>query len=375
MSSLLRTVFGVQRAARAIRARNPHSLAVLRLYTTTMSIPKTMKAILVEKTGDYDVNQLKEVPTPAPSADKIIIKVEWGGVNYIDNYKRGGVYNLPLPLILGEESSGTIVALPTSEEVLNSEDYKLRDFRVGDRVACLASASYAEYVAGPWIKVWKLPSHVETKLGAVAPLQALTALTMVRESYEVKKGDWVLVHAAAGGVGLVLLQICKHLGANVIGIVSSFEKAALAKEYGAEHLIVTKDTKAMIDEVKTMTSGEGCHVIYDGVGKDTWEADFEMIRRKGTLATYGNASGVVPPFPPLKLGPKNIKVCRPTMGNYMATAEECAFYFKWLFDLTDQGVLKYQIHKEYPFTAEGVKQSQVDIQSRGTTGKLLIKIA
>ncbi|EJU02837.1 NADP-binding protein [Dacryopinax primogenitus] len=338
-----------------------------------MSLPKTTKAILVQKTGGPEVLALGEVATPTPSADKVLVKVEWAGVNYVDTYKRAGVYTLPLPLVLGEECSGTIVALPTSESVLNSEQYALRNFHVGDRVACTVSGSFAQYAAASWEKCWKLPVNVETKIGALCVLQGLTALTMIRETYTVKKGDYVLVHAAAGGVGLLLCQACSYLGAHVIGTVSTLAKAQLARENGAEHVIISKEQN-VIQEVMKLTDGKGCHVILDGIGKDTWEDDFEMIRRKGTIVTYGNASGVVPPFAPLKLAGKNIKVARPTLGNYIVTAEESAEYFSWLFELIDKGVLKFHVHDEYPFTADGVRKSQTDITSRGTTGKLVIKV-
>jgi len=320
------------------------------------------------------VLELGDIATPSPSADKIIIKVEWAGVNYIDTYKRAGIYTLPLPLVLGEECSGTIVALPTSESVIKSEQYALRGFQVGDRVACIASGSFAQYVGAAWEKCWKLPPHVETKIGALSVLQGLTALTMIRETYPVKKGDYVLVHAAAGGVGLLLCQACSHLGAHVIGTASTPAKAELAKQNGAEYVIVSKEQN-VVEEVNKLTDGQGCHVILDGIGKDTWEDDFEMIRRKGTIITYGNASGVVPPFAPLKLVPKNVKVARPALFGYIVTAEEAAEYFGWLFELIDQGVLRFHVHEEYPFTADGVRKAQIDITSRGTTGKLVIKVA
>ncbi|KZT58295.1 NAD(P)-binding protein [Calocera cornea HHB12733] len=339
-----------------------------------MSLPKTMKAIQIEKTGGPEVLQLSEVSSPTPSADKIIIKVEWAGVNYIDTYKRAGVYTLPLPLVLGEEFSGTIAALPTSDSVLKSEQYALRGFQVGDRVAGTASGSFAEYVAAPWDKCWKLPPHVATETGALSVLQGLTALTMIRETYPVKRGDYVLVHAAAGGVGLLLCQACSYLGAHVIGTVSTPAKAELAKQNGAEDVIISKEQN-VTEEVKKLTGGQGCHVIFDGIGKDTWEDDFEMIRRKGTIITYGNASGVVPPFAPLKLAGKNVKVARPTLTNYIATPEESAEYFEWLFQLIDKGVLKFHVHEKYPFTADGLRKAQTDITSRGTTGKLVIQVA
>ncbi|KZO94091.1 NAD(P)-binding protein [Calocera viscosa TUFC12733] len=338
-----------------------------------MSIPTTMKAIQIEKTGGPEVLELGDVAAPTPSPDKVIVKVEWAGVNYIDTYKRAGVYTLPLPLVLGEECSGTIAALPTSEAVLKSEQYALRGFQIGDRVACNASGAFAQYVAAPWDKCWKLPAHVQTKIGALSVLQGLTALTMIRETYPVQKGEYVLVHAAAGGVGLLLCQACSYLGAHVIGTVSTPLKAELAKQNGAEHVIISTEQN-VVKEVKKLTDGQGCHVILDGVGKDTWEDDFEMIRRKGTIITYGNASGVVPPFAPLKLSPKNVKVARPSLTNYIVTAEESAEYFGWLFELIDKGVLKFHVHEEYPFTADGVRKAQIDITSRGTTGKLVIKV-
>ncbi|KAG8683644.1 hypothetical protein FRC11_013260 [Ceratobasidium sp. 423] len=199
-------------------------------------------------------------------------------------------------------------------------------------------------------------------------------LTFVKEAYPIKKGDWVLIHAAAGGVGLLLVQLANQFGATVIGTTSSQAKADIAKKAGAAHII--NYTKSSVpDEVLRLTNGRGVEAIFDGVGASTWEGNFTSIRRKGTIASFGNASGVVPPFSVLKLGPKNIKVCRPVVNNYITEPAEFHEYATELFDLIKNGKLDFAVHAEYPFTTEGMRQTHTDITGRGTSGKLVVKIA
>lgn len=334
----------------------------------TASIPQTMKALRIQKQGGLDVLQIEDqVPVPKPATNEILLKTEWSGVNYIDTYQRSGLYKIDLPFILGNEPAGSVVAVGSD----------VKDIQVGDAVAAyVGGGGFAEYRNVPRSKAAKLPKGVSTKEAAAALLQGLTAWTLLKEAYPVQKGDHVLVHAAAGGVGLLLCQMAKHLGAVVIGTTSTEEKAKLAKENGADHVVIyTQEREKLADKVLELTGGKGCEGIYDGVGKDTWEDDFKMIARKGTIVTFGNASGAIDPFPPLKLVAKNVKVTRPTVGNYIYTQEEFDRYTSELWDLVAKKVVKLQIHGDYEFSAEGIKKAQEDITGRGTTGKLLIKIA
>lgn len=337
------------------------------------SVPKTSKAIQYVAQGGPEVIEEAEVETAVPKADEILVKIEWAGVNFVDTYKRSGLYPIPLPFTAGEEAAGTIISLPTSTEVLESEDYKKRNYKVGAKVLVYYGGAFREYTAAPWHRVVVLPGSVPTKLAAAGLLQGLTALTALREAYTVQKGDWILVHAVAGGLGLQFTQIAKKIGAHVIGTTSTAEKAEVAKKHGADHvLLYTKGP--IIDDVLKITNGVGVQAVFDGVGKDTWEDNFALIARKGTIVSIGNASGAVPPFAPLKLVAKNVKVVRPTLNNYILTPEEFRRYADEYFQFLADG-LKVEIHKVYPFTADGVRQAQIDITGRGTIGKLLVNVA
>ncbi|KAH7338609.1 NAD-P-binding protein [Rhizoctonia solani] len=336
-------------------------------------VPSSMKAARVGKQGGLEEIQVTDIPVPTPKPDEILIKVEWAGVNFIDTYFRGGVYPRQVPFTLGQEAAGTIVTLPTASEVLNSDDYKVRGFKEGVRVVAYAGGSFAEYVAVSWKDVQLIPDGLSTPQAAASLAQGLTALTFVKEAYPVKKGDWVLIHAAAGGAGLLFTQLASQLGATIIGTTSSPAKAEIAKKAGAAYVINYTET-TVSSEVLKLTNGRGVEAIFDGVGASTWEDDFVSIRRKGTIVSYGNASGVVPPFSVLKLGAKNVKVCRPVVGNYLTEPSEFHQYSLELLDLIKSGKLNIAIHAEYPFTTEGIRQSQIDITGRGTSGKLLIKV-
>ncbi|CAE7168832.1 unnamed protein product [Rhizoctonia solani] len=336
------------------------------------SIPKTMRAAQVKRQGGIEELEVVEVPVPTPKPEEVVIKTEWAGVNFIDTYFRGGVYPRETPFTLGQEAAGTIAALPSSSSVLDSDEYKRRGFKEGAKVAALVSGGFAEYVAVPWTHVQVLPEGADTRQGAVSLLQGLTALTFVKEAYPIQKGDWILVHAAAGGVGLLLLA--SQFGATVIGTTSSQEKAEIAKKAGAAHIINYTES-SVPDEVLKLTNGRGVEAIFDGVGATTWEGNFTSIRRKGTIVSFGNASGVVPNFSVLKLGAKNIKVCRPVVNNYITEASEFHHYASELFDIVKSGKLACAVHGEYPFTTEGMRQTHKDITGRGTSGKLVVKIA
>ncbi|GAA6061498.1 hypothetical protein JCM10212_000202 [Sporobolomyces blumeae] len=336
------------------------------------SLPTQMRACQISEQGELDVIQVKQVDVPQPAKGQVLIKVEYAGVNFIDTYQRGGIYKLPMPWTLGNECAGEVVAVGEGTEA----------FKVGDRVAAYTpGGSFAEYTLSPIKQTCKLPEGVSTKDAATIILQGLTALTFVREAHEVKKGQWILVQAAAGGLGRLLCQLCSHYGANVIGTTSTAEKAEIAKASGAQHVFLYGPGKEqeIVDQVYALTGGEGIErgvdCVFDGVGKDTFEMDFDLLRRKGTLVTLGNASGPVPPFAPLKLGPKNLKLCRPVLNQYVYTQEEFTRYSSELFEIVKLGHLDLAVHGEYDLSTEGIKQAQMDIMGRKTSGKLLIKVA
>ncbi|WWD15729.1 hypothetical protein CI109_100151 [Kwoniella shandongensis] len=332
--------------------------------SSQIQVPKTMKAIQVDKPGGPEVNVLREIPVPTPKEDEVLVKVQWTGVNYIDNYFRQGLYPKEFPYTVGGDAVGTLVSTPSNSK-----------YKAGQRIFTTAGSSFAEYLVAPTSRIAVLPDDIDARDGVSMGTQALTALYLLKESYEVKKGDWILVRAAAGGVGLILIQIAKYLGVNVIGTVSTPDKAELAKQYGADHVVLTTTPSAdNVAEINKL-SGGGVHAVYDGVGKDTWEENFELIRRKGTIVTYGNASGPVPSFAPLKLSPKSLKVTRPSLFSVISTAEEYEWYTTELVKIVRDGKIKFAVHKEYELTAEDVAQAQKDIASRGTTGKLLVHVS
>ncbi|CDO73434.1 hypothetical protein BN946_scf185013.g69 [Trametes cinnabarina] len=368
-----------------------------------MSLPETVEAIAIDKTGDIDVLEKKKVPFPPHSPSNIVIQVRsatvvlrialifafeqvaYGGVNFIDTYYRKGLYPIKsFPQILGMEASGTIVSLPTDSAVLNDDEYKKRGFKPWVfrlTLTCIPSVPqnalgvHAEFASVPWSKVFPVPDNVSLLTAAAATLQGLTAVTFLEEAYKVKPGDVVLIYTVAGGLGLLMAQLAKHAGATVIGTTSTEEKAAVARQHGADHVIIyTKEN--VVDRVLELTNGEGVHVVYDGVGKDTFLDNFKLTRRKGTIVSVGNASGAVEPIAPLKLVEKNLALLRPTMANYIYTPEEARYYGEKLFGYISSGVLKINIHKQYPFTTQGARDAHRDLTTKGgrTIGKLVYTI-
>jgi len=339
-----------------------------------MSLPPSVEAITIAKNGGLEVIEKIHLPFPEVNPGDVVIKVEYCGVNFIDTYYREGLYKYQtFPGILGKETSGTIISLPTEESVLNNEAYKNRGFKVGGKVAADYLGTHATYISVPWKVVYPVPDAISTQVAAAALLQGLTAITFFEEAYKVKKGDTILVHTVAGGLGLLFAQLGRRVGATVIGTTSTATKAELARKNGANHVILYR-TEDTVKRVLEITNGEGVDAIFDGVGKDTFDNNFKIIKRKGTIVSVGNASGAVEPFSLFRLVEKNIKLLRPTMTNYVFTAEEGAHYGKLLFELVEKGELEIKIFKEYPFTAEGVKEAQSDLTGGKTTGKLIIKV-
>ncbi|TDL20891.1 NAD-binding protein [Rickenella mellea] len=340
-----------------------------------MSLPSTIKAVVAPKYGDIDVMELTTLPFPQPAPNEVLIKVLYAGVNFIDTYQRAGIYPAKaFPVRLGMEGAGVLVKAPTDAAVRGDAEYKKRGFTDGAHVVFRQPGAFSEYVTAPWDKVHVLPPSISPLTGAASFLQGLTAVTFLTESYAVQRGDTILIHTIAGGLGLLLLQIAKARGVTVIGTTSTKEKAELAKGHGADYVILYK-VENTAERVLEITNGEGVHAVFDGVGKDTFDDNFKLVRRKGTIVSFGNASGVVPPFPLLKLTEKNVKILRPTVINYVATPAESERYANELFQLIEKGTTKINVHKAYPFSGEGVQQAQRDLTGGHTTGKLVVHVA
>ncbi|WPB03087.1 uncharacterized protein RHO25_007724 [Cercospora beticola] len=326
------------------------------------SVPSTMKGVIINKTGGPEVLEYKtDLPVPQPKDGQILIKNDYIGINFIDTYFRSGLYPAPsFPYTLGREAEGTVVSTGTGE---------LHGFQEGDKVVWMDVGAYAEYSVIPAGKAVKVPSDMEPKIGAAALLQGLTALTLIREAHPVKKGDWVLVHAAAGGTGLWLTQLLKSVGANIIGTASTPEKVELAKKAGATHMInySHEDVKSKVNE---LTNGQGVIAVFDGVGKDTFDLSLDILARKGSLMSFGNASGAVPPVTIARLSAKNLKLLRPALFGYLVTREEFEHYTKELFNFVLKDKLDVRIHEVYPLSQ--VAKAHEDLQGRKTTGKLLL---
>lgn len=259
----------------------------LQTQSRKMSLPTSMKAILVDQTGGPEVLQFKtDHPVPVPQNGQLLIHNSISGINYIDTYFRTGLYPAPKPEVLGREGVGTVVALGSG----------VSNFQVGDRVAWLGTAGYAEYSAVPAAKTIKVPDGIGDEQLMASFLSGLTVLTLVKETYAVQKGDWVLVHAAAGGAGFLMTQVLKSIGAKVIGTAGGPGKTGMVKDLGAD-VVIDYRSEDWVQRVKEVTGGRGVDVVYDSVGKDTWEGGLEVIKRKGTIVWFGNASGPVPPLP------------------------------------------------------------------------------
>jgi NADPH2:quinone reductase len=262
--------------------------------------------------------------------------------------------------MLGRESEGTIVATGPGETF---------NLQTGDRVVCLSASTYAEYTAAPASSSTKIPDSIPPKIAAGALLQGLTALTLIREAHAVKKGDWVLVHAAAGGTGLWLCQLLKAVGARTIGTASTAEKVELASKAGAEEVInySHEDVKKRVD---ALTDGKGVIAVFDGVGKSTFDLSLDCVARKGSLISFGNASGAVPPLAIARLSAKNVRLMRPTLFNFLVTREEFEGYTQELFDFIVKDKMDVRIHETYALS--DVARAHGDLEGRRTTGKLLL---
>lgn len=319
-----------------------------------------MLAIQFSRTGGPEVLEAVEVDVPSPAAGQILVRHAAVGLNYIDTYHRSGLYPLKLPSGIGLEAAGTVEAV--GEGVTR--------FKIGDRVAYNGTmGAYAEAAVVPADRAVKVPDGVSLETAAAALLKGMTAEFLVRRCFHVKHGDTVLVHAAAGGVGQILVQWCKSLGATVIATVGSETKAAIARDLGADHVIdySHEDVAAKVAE---LTGGQGVAVVYDGVGKDTWTASLKSLARRGVMVTFGNASGPVPPFAPLELSAKSLSVTRPRLFDYIATTEELDESAEALFAVLGSGAVKIDVGQTFPLSE--ARAAHEALEGRRTTGATLL---
>jgi NADPH2:quinone reductase len=320
-----------------------------------------MKVVRVHKYGGPEVLTLEEIPVPEPKAGEARVKIAAIGVNYIDIYQRTGLYPLQTPFTLGMEGAGVVDAIGEG----------VTEVKKGDRVAyAMILGSYAEYAIVPASKLAPLPSNLDAKSGAALMLQGMTAHYLAHSTCPLTKDDTALIHAAAGGVGLLLVQIAKQRGALVIGTVSTEAKAQLASDAGADHVILYTQTD-FLAEVKRITDGKGVHVVYDSVGQTTFDKGLDCLRPRGTMVLFGQSSGPVAPFDPGKLAAKgSLFLTRPTLAHYTLARAELLQRAGDLFNWTASGELKLRIEETFPLAEAAEAHRQ--LAGRQTTGKLIL---
>jgi NADPH2:quinone reductase len=320
-----------------------------------------MKAIKVEEYGGPEKLIYRDVDRPESKSGEALVRIEAIGVNYIDIYHRTGLYPLPLPFTPGSEASGMVEAVGEG----------VNEIQVGDRVAyAMSLGSYAEYASIPAARLVKVPEGVDAETAAAAMLQGMTAHYLVTSTYLLKSGDNALVHAAAGGVGLLLIQMAKRIGARVFGTVSTEEKARLAREAGADEVIIYT-AQDFQEGIKRATEGRGVHVVYDSVGKTTFLKSLDSLAPRGLLALFGQSSGPVPPFDAALLAQKgSLFLTRPSLAHYTATREELLWRAGEVFKWIAAGQLKLRIGKRFPLAEAAEAHRQ--LEGRATTGKVLL---
>lgn len=323
----------------------------------------TMRAVRVHEPGGAGAMRVEDVPVPRPGAGEALVRLEAAGVNFIDVYKRTGLYTIPLPATLGEEGAGTVAAVGAG----------VAEVREGDRVAWAGVlGAYAEYAVVPAAKLVPLPDGVGAAQGAAVMLQGLTAHYLATSTYPLREGDRCLVHAAAGGVGLLLVQIARRRGAFVIGTAGSDDKAELARAAGADEVIVyTRDD--FVAETRRLTGGRGLQVVYDSVGRTTFLPGLELLAPRGTMVLFGQSSGPVAPVDPQLLNQKgSLFLTRPTLAHYVATREELLGRAGELFAWIAAGELSVRVGAEYPL--EDAAEAHRALEGRRTTGKVLLRV-
>lgn len=323
-----------------------------------------VKAMRMHKVGGPEVLTWEDVDVPAPKQGEALIRHTAVGLNYIDTYHRSGLYPVPMPAIIGSEGAGVVEAVgPGVTEVA-----------VGDRVAYgnAPIGSYCEKRVLPAHRLLKLPAAIGDQQAASMMLKGMTAQYLIRRTYRVKAGETVLVHAAAGGVGLIMCQWLKHLGATVIGTAGDKAKAELARKHGADHVILYRE-EDFAAKVKEITGGKLLPVVFDGVGKDTWDKSLDCLQPRGLMVSYGNASGAVPP---INIGILNTKgslfLTRPSLNGYVAKRDELVETANDLFDVVAKGAVKIEINQSYPL--KEAAQAHRDLEARKTTGSTVFTL-
>lgn len=317
--------------------------------------------IRIQQNGGPEQMLWEEVAVGEPGPGEVRVRNTAVGLNFIDTYHRSGLYPMPLPLVLGSEGAGVVEAVGP----------KVKEFKVGDRVAYAQPiGAYAEVLIRPVARLVKIPAGIKDETAAAMMLKGMTAWYLCRRTYRVKKGDTIVVHAAAGGVGQILCQWAKHLGATVIGTVGSDEKVALAKKVGCKHVVVMSREK-LSERVKAITKGKGVPVVYDGVGKDTFMESLDCLAPCGLMASFGNASGAVPPVNIGVLAQKgSLFLTRPTLVNYTSSREDLLTAARELFAVVKKGAVKITINQRYPLREAA--QAHRDLESRKTTGSTVL---
>ena len=319
-----------------------------------------MLAIQAARTGGPEVLEAVDLPVPSPGLGQILVRHQAVGLNFIDTYHRSGLYPMTMPAVLGLEAAGIVEALGDG----------VTRFKAGDRVAYNGTlGAYAEAAVVPADRAVKVPDAVSLETAAAVLLKGMTAEFLVRRCHRVEPGTSVLVHAAAGGVGSILVQWAKALGATVIATVGSEAKAALARDHGADHVILygQEDVAARVAQI---TGGEGVAVVYDGVGKDTFEASLKSLGRRGILATFGNASGPAPPIAPLELAGKSLFLTRPRLFDYIVTTAELDESAAALFAVLASGAVKIDVGQTFPLAQ--ARAAHEALEGRRTTGATLL---
>ena len=320
-----------------------------------------MKAIQIKQVGGPEAMELVDLPVPEPKANEAVVKLAASGVNFIDVYNREGRYKVPLPFTLGQEGAGEVVSVGKDVTLVKN----------GDRVAWTSIlGAYAEYAAVPADRLVPIPAGVSDQQAAATMLQGMTAHYLAYDSFPLKRGETALVHAAAGGVGLLLVQMAHNIGSRVIATVSTEEKAKLAREAGADDVILYTQ-QDFESETKRLMDGKGVDVIYDSVGKTTFEKGLNLLRARGMMVLFGGSSGAVPPFDPITLTQKgSLYLTRPSLGAYIASREELTTRSAAVFSMIGAGKLKLRIEHTYPLAE--AQRAHRELEGRKTTGKLLL---
>jgi len=320
-----------------------------------------MHAIQVKQNGGPEALEYVEVDKPKPASGEVVVRLESIGVNFIDVYHRTGLYKLPLPLTPGSEGAGVVEQMGDG----------VHEFKKGDRVAyAMSVGAYAQYAAVSAAKLVPIPDGIDFKTAGAAMLQGMTAHYLALSTYPLKSGDSALVHAAAGGVGGLLVQVAKMRGARVLATVSTPEKAKIAREAGADEIINYKESDFEAETLR-LTNGNGVNVVYDSVGKTTFDQSLNCVARRGLLALFGQSSGPVPPFDPARLAKNGIYITRPSLGHYTAGREELLWRARDVFSWIESGKLHLRIDREMPL--RDAAEAHRLLEGRQTAGKLLLK--